>query len=103
LGKMSEYKAPDAIGPPAAVLHPGRAFKVSAKNWSLSMPKNVEPPEKSPMRSLAVGTATESEGMPRRTRRPSYDVKKNVWFFFIGPPNVPPNWFCLKSPLSDSK
>src|SRR5581483_1941890 len=51
-------------------------------------------------RSAAVGTITSGDGIPWRTRRPSYEVKKKVWFFLIGPPNVPPNWFWLNCGLS---
>ncbi len=35
--------------------------------------------------------------MPCLTRRPSYEAKKNVLSFLMGPPRVPPNWFCWKS------
>ena len=53
--------------------------------------------EKSPARSAAVGTVTASDDIPCTTRRPSYEVKKKVRSFTIGPPKVPPNWFCLSS------
>src|SRR6266849_8545684 len=59
--------------------------------------------EKSPARSAAVGTTTGSDEIPWTTRRPSYDAKKNVRSFTIGPPNVPPNWFCLSSGRRRSK
>src|SRR5882724_10766367 len=47
--------------------------------------------EKSPARSAAVGTFAGSEVNPCIVRRPSYDRKKKVLSFLIGPPKVPPN------------
>ena len=41
--------------------------------------------------SCALGTVTAGDVIPCLTLRPSYDVKKKVRSFLIGPPNVPPN------------
>ena len=55
---------------------------------------------KSPPRSCAVAT-TVCRVTPRVSRYPSYDPKKKLLFcpeyrpgIEIGPPTVPPNWFC---------
>src|ERR1017187_4167721 len=76
---------------PIAAVHPGRPFNASARNGSAIAPPNAAPAEKSPVLSADVGTITVWPDTPCRTRRPSYDVKKNVRSFLIGPPKVPPN------------
>src|SRR5260370_11123176 len=89
--------------PPAAataVAQPGRPFSTLATVGLLSVPEKVAPDEKSPLLSSApVGTKTDCESMPLTVRRPSYDPKINVLSFLMGPPNVPPNWFCLNPGL----
>src|ERR1019366_9130169 len=50
--------------------------------------------------SAGVGTITVSPEIPWRTRRPSYETKKNVLSFRSGPPKVPPNWFWLNCGLT---
>jgi hypothetical protein len=50
------------------------------------------PPLKLPVVSWSlVGSGTGSEEIPCLMRRPSYEAKKKVLSFLIGPPNTPPN------------
>src|ERR1700734_719261 len=108
LGKMVAYAAPSAmVPPPIAVLaawQPGRLVRIEEL---ASVPENVPAwftSEKSAIIcpftvlvgdgvSCELGTVTAGERMPWRIRRPSYEAKKKVRSFLIGPPNVPPNWF----------
>src|ERR1700686_2882336 len=79
-----------------ALAQPGRPFSTLATVGLLIAPENGDPDEKSPLLSSApVGTKTDCESMPLTIRRPSYEQNMNVLSFFIGPPKVPPNWFCL--------
>src|SRR5579885_1713515 len=86
-----------------ACAHPGRCCNGNAL---LRVPGKGDSAEKSAKgwvalgRSAAVGTNTSGEGMPWRMRRPSYETKKKVRSFLIGPPRVPPNWFWLNCGLS---
>src|SRR4051794_5367417 len=82
------------MGPPSAVAQPGRVFSTCATRSSLMLPPNVPSDEKSPVRSAAVGVKTVSLDLPCLIRRPSYETKKNVLSFLIGPPKVAPYWFC---------
>src|SRR5579872_84120 len=101
LGKIAFHPRPAAgAAPPAAAiapLHPGRPFRTLATNGSLIEPPNCCPgeamAEKSPALSAPVGTITCEPDCPCTMRRPSYDTKKKVRYLFMGPPNVPPNWF----------
>src|ERR1700675_2120328 len=106
---MVEYDCPSAIFPPpiavVAAWHPGRFAKIAEL---FSVPPNGDPcaagftSEKSATicpftrlvgdgSSCALGTVTAGEGTPCRMRRPSYDAKKKVRSFLMGPPKVPPN------------
>src|SRR3954468_11395792 len=56
--------------------------------------KTVVPvPLKLPARSAAVGTVRLADAARRRVVR-SQSAKKKSLFFTMGPPNIPPNWFC---------
>src|SRR5438552_1674448 len=56
--------------------------------------KTVVPvPLKFPARIARVGTVRRAEAARRRVVR-SQSAKKKSLFFTMGPPNVPPNWFC---------
>ena len=70
-----EMAVPEAMGAPpeaaTAPAQPGLVFRMFAVKSVLNVPPKVVPPEKSPMRSAAVGTVTTSDEIPCTIRRPS--------------------------------
>src|SRR5262249_17380290 len=73
-----------------------------ARPVSGSLGRRVEL-EKSPRRSASVGGMAVAKSCVSRILMPWYDPKKKVRLRIAGPPNVKPNWFCLRSGLSAEK
>src|SRR3974390_2365228 len=102
LGKISVYGVGDAFTPAATIA--ASSVWPCAGNCDPHRPSNalatgavVRLPVRSPKLPpswLLVNSGTGFDKMPCFTRRPSYDAKKNVLSFLIGPPSVAPNWFC---------